>query len=78
VVIRKALFSPDIPCSLEIGKQDDILFGRGAMVVLSEREDPKFFLTFSPKVLQDDHGTNIRASRKRSDRIVVFESVLPE
>jgi hypothetical protein len=78
VVIRKALFSPDIPCSLEIGKQDNILFGRGAIVVLSEREDPKFFLTFSPKVLQDDHGTNVRASRKRSDGIVIFESVLPE
>lgn len=78
VIIRKALFSPDIPCSLEICKQDDILFGRGAVVVRSERVDPKFFLTFSPKVLQHDHGTNVRASRKESEGIVIFESVPPE
>jgi hypothetical protein len=59
-------------------KQDDILFGRGAVVVPMEGEDPKCFLTFSPKVRQDDHGTNVRASRKQADGIVIFESVVPE
>ncbi|OKP09487.1 hypothetical protein PENSUB_5165 [Penicillium subrubescens] len=77
VIIRTA-FSPDIPCSLEIFKQDDILFGRGAVVVPMEGKDPKCFLTFSPKARQDDHGTNVRASRKRADGIVILESVVPE
>lgn len=77
MIIRTA-FSPDIPCSLEIFKQDDILFGRGAVVVPLEGEDPKFFLTFSPKARQDDQGTSVRASRKRSDGIVICESVVPE
>jgi hypothetical protein len=77
MIIRTA-FSPDIPCSLEIFEQDDILLGRGAVVVPLEGEDPKSFLTFSPKVRQDDHGTNVRASPKRSDGIVIFESVVPE
>jgi hypothetical protein len=77
VIIRTA-FSPDIPCSLEIFKQDDILFGRGAVVVPIEGEDPKCFLTFFPKAHQDDHGTNVRASRTRADGIVILESVLPE
>ncbi|GLI74854.1 hypothetical protein PoHVEF18_003102 [Penicillium ochrochloron] len=77
VIIRTA-FSPDIPCSLEIFTQDDILFGQGAVVVSSEGEDPKCFLTFSPKARQDDHGTNFRASRKKADGIVIFESVVPQ
>jgi hypothetical protein len=41
-------------------------------------EDPKFFLTFSPKVRQDDHSSKVRASRIRSDGIVIFESAVPE
>lgn len=77
VIIRTA-FSLDIPYNLEIFKQDDILFGRGAVVVALEGEDPKFLLTFLPKVRQDGHGTNVRASRNRSDGIVIFESVVPE
>jgi hypothetical protein len=78
VVIRTAFFSPDIPCSLETLNKDDILFGRGALVVPLQGKDPKFFLTFSPKDYQDDHGTNVRVSRKRSDRIVIFKSIVPE
>lgn len=78
MVIRITFFSLDIPYSLETLNKNDIPFGRGAMVFLSEKEDLKLFLTFSPKVLQDNHGTNIRASRKRSDRIVIFKSVLLE
>ena len=77
VVIRTA-FSPDIPCSLEISKQDDILFGRGVMVVPPKGENPSFFLTFSPKVLRDVRGANVPASGKQADGIVVFESLVPE
>jgi hypothetical protein len=47
-------------------------------VVVNLEEDPKIFLTFSPKFLQDDHSTNVRASRKWSDGTVTFESVVPE
>lgn len=78
VVIRKAFFSPDIPCSLETLNEDDILFGRGAVVVPLEGEDPKSFLAFSPRVRQDDHDTNIRASRERSNGIVMIESGVSE
>lgn len=77
MVIRTA-FSPDIPCSLEIFKQDDILFGRGVVVVPPKGENPSFFLTFSPKILRDDRGANIPASGKQADSIIVFESVVPE
>ena len=78
VIIRTAFFSPDIPCSLETFKQDGILFGRGAVILPLDREDTKSFLSFSPKFLRDDHGANVRASRKRSNGIVIFESVMPE
>lgn len=78
VVIRTAFFSPDIPCSLETRNEDDVLYGRGAVVVPLEGEVSKTFLTFSTQGRQDDHGTNIRASRGRSNGIVIFESGVPE
>jgi hypothetical protein len=77
VVIRTA-YSPDIPCSLENLAEDDIFFGRGAVVNSLEREDSKSFLTFSTEVRQDDHGPNIRASQELSNGIVIFESGAPE
>lgn len=60
VVIRTAIFPLFIPCSLEIFKQDDILFGRGTVVVSLEGEDLKSLLTFLPKVRLDDHGNGVR------------------
>jgi hypothetical protein len=78
VVIRTAFLSPDIPCSLATLDGDDILFGRGAVVVPLEGGHPESFLTFSTKVRQDDHGTYIRASQERSNGIVIFESGVPE
>jgi hypothetical protein len=79
VVIRTAFFSPDIPCSLQTLDEDDILFGRGAVVVVPlQGEDSKSFLAFSTKVRSDDHSTNIRASQERSNGIVIFESGVPE
>jgi hypothetical protein len=78
VVIRTAFFSPDIPCSLATLDGDDILFGRGAVVVPLEGGHPESFLTFSTKVRQDDHGTYIHASQERSNGIVIFESDVPE
>lgn len=78
VIIRTAFFSPHSSCNLEICKQDDVLFGRGVVLVPLKGEDPKCFLTFSPKVRQDDHGTNVTASGKWSDGIVMIESVVPE
>lgn len=77
VIIRTA-FSPDIPCSFETFKQDDTLSGRGAVVVSWEGEELKSFLTFSPEIRQVDNGTNTRASRKRSDGDLIFESVVPD
>ncbi|KAJ6187060.1 hypothetical protein N7519_001968 [Penicillium mononematosum] len=76
VIIRTAFFSPDIPCNLEICKHDDILFGRGAAVLHLREEEPKCFLSFSHKVLQDDRSANVH--EKRSDGIAIIESVVPE
>jgi hypothetical protein len=77
-VIIRTSFSPDIPCSLETFEQDDALSGRGAMVVSLEGQDLESFVTFSPKIHQVEHSTNIRASRKLSYGDVIFESVMPE
>lgn len=73
-VIIRTDFSSGIPCSLENFQKDDTFLGRGAVVVRLERENPSVFLTFSPKDPQDNHGTNVRASGKRSDGILIFES----
>ncbi len=73
-VIIRTDFSSGIPCSLENFQKDDTLLGRGAVVIRLEGENLSVFLTFSPKDPQDNHGTNVRASSKRSNGIVVFES----
>lgn len=78
VIILTAFFSPRSPCNLDICNQDDVLFGRGVALVPLKAEDPKCFLTFSPEVLQGDHGTNVHASGKWSDGIVIIESAVPE
>ncbi|KAI2791733.1 hypothetical protein POX_c04609 [Penicillium oxalicum] len=78
VIIRTAFFPLEIPCSLETFRQDDILFGRGAAVISLEGKSPRFFVTFSPRVHQNDYGTQVRASRKQSEGIVIIESAGPQ
>lgn len=71
-VILRTDFSSGIPCSLENVQEDDTLVGRGAVVVRLEGENPSAFLAFSP---EDPQGNHVRASRQRSDGILIFESV---
>ena len=78
LAIRKALFTPGSTSNLEDCGQDDILFGRGVVVVPLNGQDPKCFLTFSPEKNQDDHSTNASTSGKWPDGIVIIESAILE
>lgn len=70
-VIPRTDFSSGTPCSLENFQKDDTLLGRGAVVVHLEGEIQVHFSRSPPKT----HGNHVRASRKRSDGILIFESV---
>lgn len=48
------------------------------MVASLEGKSPRFFVIFSPRVHQNDHGTHVCASRKQSEGIVIIESAGPQ
>lgn len=76
VIIRRG-FSSRVPCSLENSPQDNTYFGRGAVVLSLEEEDPTVFVTFSPRRPRQIHGNISRTSRKVPDGMLIFEWAKP-
>ena len=79
VAIRQVLYTPGSTFNPDNGKQDDVYFGRGIVIIPSDGADTKCFLTFSPEKYQDDRSPNSPASGKLpDDGIVIIETAVPE
>jgi hypothetical protein len=70
-------FSPSKPCSLELFERDSTRFGKCVVFGPFEGDSIKSLLAFSPVAYHNNHGTEVSSSRKRSDGIVMLESVIP-